>query len=234
MRRIICQSVNNLRNLGGYMTLDKKIIKFNSIYRSDVLIFFTENELNFFKKNNLTTIIDLRTKAETLKKVNYFRDKQFDYYNIPLKGEKCPKSEKDISYGYIDIIDDKDKIKLIFDIIKNSQGSVFINCNSGKDRTGVICMLLLLLVKASEEDIISDYQVSYTYLRKDIRKMHQENSKLPIFLGNSKPEYMEKTLELFKEKYKTIENYMSFIGLTNDDINIIINKITCDLNNFNF
>ena len=62
MRRIICKHVNNLRDLGGYMTQDNRITKFNSIYRSDVPIFLTESELNYFLENNLTTIIDLRTK----------------------------------------------------------------------------------------------------------------------------------------------------------------------------
>ena len=52
MRRIICKSVNNLRDLGGYMTQDNRITKFNSIYRSDVPIFLTESELNYFKKIN--------------------------------------------------------------------------------------------------------------------------------------------------------------------------------------
>ena len=63
----------------------------------------------------------------------------------------------------------------------------------------------------------------------NIKKMHEENPNLPKFLGSSKVEYMEKTLELFKDKYKTIENYMKFIGLTYEDIKIIINKITIDL-----
>ena len=138
MRRIICKNANNLRDLGGYMTQDNRITKFNSIYRSDVPTFLTENELNYFKENNLTTIIDLRCKDEISKKANYFQDKGFDYYNITLKGENCPKREKDIPLGYMEIIDDKEKIKLVFDVIKNSQGGVFINCNSGKDRTGVI------------------------------------------------------------------------------------------------
>ena len=40
---------------------------------------------------------------------------------------------------------------------------------------------------------------------------------------------MEKTLELFKDKYKTIENYMKSIGLTNKDVKIISNKITTNL-----
>ena len=229
MRRIICKYVNNLRDLGGYMTQDNRITKFNSIYRSDVPIFLTESELNYFKENKLTTIIDLRTKEEIAKKVNYFQDKGFDYYNITLKGEKCPKREKDIPVGYMEIINDKDNIKLVLDVIKNSQGAIFINCNSGKDRTGVICMLLLLLAKVPEKDIIADYQVSYTYLVDNIKKIHEDNPHLPKFLGSSKAKYMEKTLELFKDKYKTIENYLKFIDLTNEDMEIIINKITIDL-----
>lgn len=226
MRRIICKGVNNLRDLGGYMTIDNRITKFNSIYRSDVPVFLTENELNYFKENNLTTIIDLRTRNEILKKTNYFQDKGFNYYNITLKGEKCPKREKDIPVGYMKIIDDLEKIKLVFDVIKNSKGGVLINCNSGKDRTGVVCMLLLLIAKVPEKDIIADYQVSYTYLIDNIKKIHEENPNLPKFLGSSKPEYMEKTLELFKNKYKTIDNYMKLIGLTIQDIEIISNKIT--------
>lgn len=229
MRRIICKHVNNLRDLGGYMTQDNRITKFNSIYRSEVPIFLTESELNYFKENKLTTIIDLRTKDEIAKKVNYFQDKGFDYYNITLKGEKCPKREKDIPVGYMEIINDKDNIKLVLDVIKNSKGAIFINCNSGKDRTGVICMLLLLLAKVPEKDIIADYQVSYTYLVDNIKKIHEDNPHLPKFLGSSKAKYMEKTLELFKDKYKTIENYLKFIGLTNEDMEIIINKITKDL-----
>ena len=68
--------------------------------------------MNYFQKNKLTTIIDLRTKEEISKKANYFQDKGFDYYNITLKGENCPKREKDIPFGYMEIINDKDNIKL--------------------------------------------------------------------------------------------------------------------------
>lgn len=125
----------------------------------------------------------------------------------------------------MEIIDDINNIKLVFDIIKNSSGSILINCNSGKDRTGVICMLILLLAKVSEQDIIADYEVSYIYLIDNIRKMHQENPNLPKFLGKSKPEYMEKTLKLFHEKYQTIENYFRVIGYNKQEIEMIVKKI---------
>ena len=63
----------------------------------------------------------------------------------------------------------------------------------------------------------------------NIKKIQEDNPNLPKFLGSSKAEYMKKTLELFKDKYKTIENYLKFIGLTNEDMEIITNKITIDL-----
>ena len=63
----------------------------------------------------------------------------------------------------------------------------------------------------------------------NIKKIHEDNPNLPKFLGSSKAKYMEKTLELFKDKYKTIENYMKSIGLTNKDVKIISNKITTNL-----
>ena len=48
MRRILCQEVKNLRDLGGYMTLDCKVTKFNSIFRSDVPVFFNREGIIFF------------------------------------------------------------------------------------------------------------------------------------------------------------------------------------------
>ena len=81
------------------------------------------------------------------------------------------------------------------------------------------------MAKVSEQDIIADYEVSYIYLIDNIRKMHQENPNLPKFLGKSKPEYMEKTLKLFHEKYQTIENYFRVIGYNKQEIEMILKKI---------
>ena len=226
MERIKLENVKNFRDLGGYLTIDNKITNFNKIYRSSLPTYLTDKEIEFFRRNNLTTIIDLRTKEELSKKKNIFSTlKEFNYYNIPLRGGDFPKKEKDIPYGYLDIIDDFDSIKQVFEIIRDSKGSILINCNAGKDRTGVICMLILLLCNVLEDEILIDYQVSYTYLREVIRKMHLDNPKMPKYLGNSKMEYMEETLKLFKDKYKSIDNYMSLLKFTKEDIEKITKKL---------
>lgn len=113
----------------------------------------------------------------------------------------------------------------MFNIIKEAEGGILINCSAGKDRTGVVSMLLLLLAQVYEDDIIVDYQISYTYIRADIIKMHKDNPDLPAFLGGSKLEYMEETLKLFFTKYKSIENYFKYLGFNKKEIRKIKEKL---------
>ena len=205
--------------MGGYYTKDGKITKNNIFIRSNLPNKLEVHEKNYLLKNGINTIIDLREGSEILEKSNCFiNDKRFKCFNIPLKGHACPKREKDIPNGYIDIIDDKENIFRVFKILLESKSGVIFHCNSGKDRTGIISMLLLLIAGVNEDDIIVDYQVSYIYLRNKLRELHRKNPKLPKFLGTSKFEYMEDTLRLFYEKYGSIENYMYYLGFHDDDI----------------
>ena len=225
MRRIVCKNVKNLRDLGGYLTKENKVTKFNSLYRSDLPKQMNKDEIKYLLDNGLTTVIDLRKTEELSRKANCLNIDEIDYYNINLLGDKCPNEESDISKGYMDILGNIETMHKVFDIIRRAKGSILFNCSAGKDRTGVIAMLLLLLAEVYEDDIIADYQVSYTYIREDIRKMHKDNPDLPAFLGGSKLEYMEETLQLFFNKYKDINNYFKYLGFKENEIKRIKSKI---------
>ena len=183
-----------------------------SLIRSNLPFKMSETEINYLLTNNIKTIIDLRNKEEINSKPSILSNK-FNYYNIFLKGHKCPKYEKDIPSGYLEIISDKEKIKEVLMIILNSKDNVLYHCTSGKDRTGVITMLIMLILNCYQEDIVADYSLSYSYIYDDIKKFHELNPKLPKFLGNSKPSYMIETLKLFFDKYKTIDNYLNYLDL---------------------
>jgi len=225
MRRIVCKNVKNLRDLGGYLTKEGKITKFDSIFRSDLPKEMSNKEISCLIDKGLTTVIDLRKKEEVNRNVNCLNIKGIDYYNINWLGDKCPNEESDISKGYMEILSNKETMYQVFKIIKDSKGSILFNCSAGKDRTGVVAMLLLLLSEVYEDDIIADYQISYTYIRENIRKMHKDNPDLPAFLGGSKLEYMEETLELFYNKFKTINNYFIYLGFKQNEIEVIKNKL---------
>lgn len=143
---------------------------------------------------------------------------------VSLLGDKSPNNEHDIPEGYINIIKNKTTIKEVFKIILNSKGCILFNCNAGKDRTGVISMLLLLLKEVPETDIINDYSVSYNNIRDFVRTIHKNNKDLPAFLGTSKMEYMEETLKLFKKEFQNIDNYFNYLGFTNKEIDKLKKK----------
>lgn len=225
MRRIICENVQNLRDLGGYLTKENKVTKFGKVYRSDLPNNMKTSEINYLIQNGLTTVIDLRKEEELKRNPNCLNIDKIDYYNINLLGDKCPNEEQDIPKGYIEILGNKETMYQVFNIIKEAKGSVLFNCTAGKDRTGVVAMLLLLLAQVPDDDIIADYQISYTYIREKIRKMHIDNPDLPAFLGNSKLEYMEETLKLFYSKYNNINSYFKYLGFNDEQIEQIKSKL---------
>lgn len=224
MKKIVLGKCLNTRDIGGYKTIYNNETKYNRIIRSDVPINIQKKDINYLKENNFTDIIDLRNNDECLKKVNGLK-KIINYYNIEVRGRDCPNSEEDIPRTYLSIVDKYDDIYKICKIIINSKGHIIINCNLGKDRTGTIIMILLLNAGVSEEDIIDDYSLSYEYLKSYIEDFHKKNPNLPEFLGKSKKEYMQKTLALFKEKYSNINNYLKIIGLKEEEIITLKNKI---------
>ena len=224
MRRIVCKNVNNMRDLGGYCNKEGKVIKFNRFIRSNFPYEMTSQEINYLLNNKINTIIDLRRKDEVARKKNCLDRKEFNYYNISVKSNIF-KLEEDIPIGYMKTIEDKETISQVFHIIASSKDGVLFNCKAGKDRTGVIAMILLLLADVYDDDIIADYSVSCIYIRDEIRKMSEDNPDLPLFFGDSKLEYMEETLKLFRQKYKNINNYMEYLGISKEEINLIKHKL---------
>ena len=224
MRRIVCKNVNNMRDLGGYCNKEGKVIKFNRFIRSNFPSEMTNQEINYLLNNKINTIIDLRRKDEVARKKNCLDRKEFNYYNISVKSNIF-KLEEDIPIGYMKTIEDKETISQVFHIIASNKDGVLFNCKAGKDRTGVIAMILLLLADVYDDDIIADYSVSCIYIRDEIKKMNEDNPDLPFFFGDSKLEYMEETLKLFRQKYKNINNYMEYLGISKEEINLIKHKL---------
>jgi protein-tyrosine phosphatase len=50
-------------------------------------------------------------------------------------------------------------------IARAAPGGVVLHCGGGRDRTGLISLLLLALVRVEPEDIVSDYELSNVRLR---------------------------------------------------------------------
>lgn len=225
MRRYLINSISNMRDVGGYITIDGHFLKEKNIIRSNCPDNLTSSDINFLKKMGIKNIIDLRNNIEIKDKPSSFiNNSDFNYYNLELTGGRnILKTSKYVPILYFNTVQENKKIFYkFFRILKNENGGTLYYCSAGKDRTGVLTALIQMLFNIDEKDIIADYLLSSVYLKDILNKYIKEsNDKKIKDIIIPKQEYMEKFLELFKEKYSTIENYMNEIGIQNNDIESI-------------
>lgn len=226
-RRIPLSCTVNTRDLGGYPTNDGRITAFGKIIRSDAPESFSQEDLTLLKNFGVTTALDFRSKPETERMPSAFEQSaDFDYFHCPFAfGNRNPASKAEVPLLYAEMLADFPAIKRILSIIIRQKGSVFIHCYVGKDRTGVIAALLLLIAGVSVSDILADYQVSYTYLRLRMRELLHEHPELPDFTGRSDMAYMEATLDNFFKKYGNVQDYLQKVGLQPDEVTALKNKL---------
>ncbi|KAJ2963871.1 hypothetical protein NQZ79_g1101 [Umbelopsis isabellina] len=91
---------------------------------------------------------------------------------------------------------------------------ILVHCTQGKDRTGLMCMLLLGIAGAPESSIVNDYAKTQEGLAPVLPAMIQEMAKsgLSEVFATAPPEFMSEVLEFIKEEYGDIPQYLTQIG----------------------
>lgn len=211
MKEYFKEKVGNMRDLGGYGAQGKKVI-FDKIIRSNVPTNLDDNDLLFLKNMEIKNIIDLRTRKEQETKISCFEKRtDFNVHHISIPGgDKIPDSIEDVPVSYLRMLDAKNNIATIFDLLVKGERILYF-CNAGKDRTGTISMLILMALGVDEETICKDYLKTKDYLDVIIKANSFPENIINIIMP--KEEYVKKFLKLFKERYNSIENYLKLIGI---------------------
>lgn len=219
MKEYFKEKVGNMRDLGGYEAQGRKV-KCEEIIRSNIPTNLDENDILFFKNIGIKNIIDLRTQKECENKISSFEKREdFNIYHISIPGgDKIPNKPEDVPVSYINMLDDREGIKTIFDLLAKGEKILYF-CNAGKDRTGTISILILMALGVNKEIICEDYLKTKEYLNNIIEE--NDFSKDIINIITPKKEYVEIFMRLFEKKYSSIENYLELIGIDSKDLNKI-------------
>ena len=130
----IFESTRNTRFLPG-----------NTKYiRSDIPENLKKEEIDWLLKNDVRTIIDLRTIEEIEKKpCSLEKIEDFNYRIIPVTGgNTVPETPRFVSASYLKMVDAS--MLNTIDVIMSAKTRMLYFCNAGKDRTGVVSALLLM------------------------------------------------------------------------------------------
>lgn len=219
-KRIPFETINNFRDLGGVINRDGKLIEWGKIYRSANMDEITDKEIEKMKDLDIGTVIDLRRDSEVKKNSKNLDKvkKNFDYYQISLASMNFGDREiqeildKKVTVGrtYRDLIDNHEAVREILKLIVNSEDAVIFHCQEGKDRTGVIAMILYGLLNVDQIDIIADYEISSAYL--GYINNYGPDEDYQIFRITN-PYNMKEAYNYILDEYGTFENYINTLEL---------------------
>ena len=237
MTRLPLEGITNCRELGGYVTKDMRVTKWHNLLRSNTFANATEDDLQFLLDYGVNKIIDLRTMPEVEKSPNPANDhSSFIYKNVDLIGqnsdtllslqvEDIDLDEQSLGRRYENMVKTNKNLKQVFDILLEGldTGGVLFHCTAGKDRTGVVSMLLLGLAGVSRVDIIANYQVTHTYIEDQLSMLNEsdideDTIKNLEYLWASNPASIALGYNAVMETFGSFQGYFEQLGYQEQEI----------------
>ncbi|WP_045743564.1 tyrosine-protein phosphatase [Actinoplanes rectilineatus] len=163
----------NARDLGGLPTSDGRATRWGAVVRTDSLDRLTPQGWLQLYAHGIRTVVDLREDDERAEAVS--RPEGITVVPVPLD------DNDDTAFWYRWIDEDIDGTPLIYRpflehkaqrcvaavraVARAGPGGVVIHCGIGRDRTGLVALLLLALAGVEPGAIVEDYAASGERLR---------------------------------------------------------------------
>lgn len=205
-RMMSVDGVCNMRDIGGWETVDGKRIRQGLLYRSAEIDGAVDSKYSITPDgvNTMLTVLGIRTDMDLRAETDNVNNThalgagvKHNYYNAQM---------------YSDVFSNngKESTRIIFSALADKNNyPVLMHCTHGLDRTGTICYLLEAVLGVSEEDMMRDYQLSAMY-HGGFWSLNQMNE----FIGRLKS-YEGETIQA------KAENYLLSIGVTSGEISSI-------------
>lgn len=167
----------NVRDLGGLLTADGRSVRRGAIVRSDSANRLTAAGWSALVAHGVRTIVDLRDPTEQLPDLAP-RSAELRTVCVPLEDRTDAafwdrwRSLSGTPLYYRAFLERwPERFAAVFAAIAEAgPGGVLLHCAAGRDRTGLVTLLLLALAGVPPEEIAADYALSIERLR--IRSAH--------------------------------------------------------------
>lgn len=227
-RSVVMDSVQNLRDMGGYFANGKHTTRWGKFFRSGQLSALSEWDSIRLQNLGIRTIIDLRTDSEALSSPT--RYPQADLIRIPVSTGPMTDIPDRIREGrmrkgdailymqdqYLQFVtDNTEQFAQALDVFLHKENyPILFNCSLGKDRAGFLAAMLLAALGVPEETILKDYRASndyidlshLAYLARDLSTDAQESITVLLSANES---WMDLTLQKIRKDYGSLDKYLT-------------------------
>ncbi|MFQ9511002.1 MAG: tyrosine-protein phosphatase [Lachnospiraceae bacterium] len=231
---LLLSGTGNTRELGNYCGKDGRKIKMKKLLRSDSIHQLTEGDKQILRDYGLGCIIDLRSEQEVVAQPCSMREDGIDYYHMPMADglqSNSLSSANRMADIYIQLLDNYGLrfIEVMRIIAAHSHCTVLFHCAVGKDRTGLMAMLLLLMVGVPFDTVIADYCVSEINMKEIFNTQYKlavnAGIYLPEFAFRSNQEEMILALAHLIRKWGGCRGYLNAHGFSDREITDLQEKL---------
>ena len=149
--------IYNVRDIGGYVTLDGKTVKQGMIIRGTELDALVVSGYHLSEEGK-----------ETIKRLGFVYDMDLraesiftGYYVSPLGADVRHKFYTAPQYGQIFYSSNKESLRQIFsDMANPANYPMYVHCTYGQDRTGTVIFLLQGILNMPEDQMIREYEMT--------------------------------------------------------------------------
>ncbi|KAG9196365.1 hypothetical protein G6011_01486 [Alternaria panax] len=120
------------------------------------------------------------------------------------------------------------EVTQVFDVLGEEQNwPVLIHCTQGKDRTGLIVMLVLWLVGVDQETIDEDYRLSESELELEKEGRLEEMASIGLTeqFAICPPGLVNSVHTHILEKYGSVEKYLEKAGVAKEKVDFVRGKL---------
>lgn len=212
----------NVRDLGGLPTSDGRTTRWGAAVRADALDRLTAEGWSQLWQHGVRTVVDLRNDDEIRPDLAP-RPAELETVHLPLDGidhrefwdywSSGPQFGTPLYYGPFLRRFPKRTGAVVGAIARARPGGVVFHCGIGRDRTGLITLVLLSLVGVSIDDMVADYALSAGRLRPLIGEQGSEVERYMAEQGTSLREAIDSTLDGID-----LAAYLRAGGVTDDEL----------------
>ena len=248
-QRIDIPSLPNLRDIGGYATATGGRVRTGQLYRSTELNHLQGDDLEQFAELGIRAVFDMRTAAERQAEpdvvpegteqvvCDVLKDSQsaapaqiLKVLSDPALAEQVlggGKAVQIFEQGYREIVSLPSALgayRAFFTAIaQDAHRPALFHCTTGKDRTGWAAAAMLLLLGASEEDVLYDYELTNRDLLPALKPLLEhfraaggDPRLLEPVLGVD-ADYLRTALDEMRQRFGSIEAYFEEgLGIDSD------------------
>lgn len=171
--------------------------------------------MTFIEEDGIKSIINTTDSVSQMMEYASYKE---SYYS------DCNVVNVEMSYDYnSDVF--KEKFKNVILFINENEGPYFVHCKEGKDRTGIVCIIIELFMGTPYDEVVDDYMQTYI----NYYGLEKGTTKYDMTIKNTITKVLEIAFETddlngisLNDKAK---EYLLSTGLSEEDLNCLKEKI---------